>query len=95
MMAAGNASESASAVRGASPRQARNKAGAAVSRNSATTAKPATLSRPLVAASDNEPKVTDAAKRKASVSSDAMMKVVRRSVWPQEAEQVLGLPQNR
>jgi hypothetical protein len=53
-----------------------------VSANNATTAKPAALSRPLVAASDNEPKVTDAAKRKASVSSDAMMKVARRSGWP-------------
>jgi hypothetical protein len=95
-MAAGNTSESASAVRGARPRAARNNAGAAVRANSATIAKPAALSRPLVAASDNEPKVTDAAKRNASVSSDAMMKVARRSGWPllQEPEQVFGPPQN-
>ena len=94
---AGNARASVSARRGAKPRAARNNAGAAVNRNSAMIAKPAALSRPLVAASDNEPNVTDTAKRKASVSTDAMMKVARRSVWPlrQDAEQVFGQVQNR
>jgi hypothetical protein len=79
-MAAGNTSARASAMRGARPRAARNNAAAAVSRNSAPIATPAALSRPLVAASEPDPSVANKIPMKTSVSSDAMMKVARRSV---------------
>ena len=95
-MAAGNAMARASAARGARPRDTRISAGAAVTRNSATIAKPAALSRPFVAASDREPKVTDAAKRKATVSSNAMMSVARRNaIFVYDPAQTLGPVQNR